>query len=103
MRIAREEIFGPVLVTMPFDGEQEAVELANDTEYGLVGSVWSADLARGIRVAESIHAGQIAVNGGLLTVETPFGGYKNSGHGREKGIEALHDYAQVKTVSISLG
>jgi aldehyde dehydrogenase (NAD+) len=103
MRITREEIFGPVLVTMPFDGEQEAVELANDTEFGLVGSVWSADLARGIRVAESIHAGQIAVNGGLLTVETPFGGYKNSGHGREKGIEALHDYAQVKTVSISLG
>jgi aldehyde dehydrogenase (NAD+) len=103
MRITREEIFGPVLVTMPFDGEQEAVELANDTEYGLVGSVWSADLARGIRVAESIQAGQIAVNGGSLTVETPFGGYKNSGHGREKGIEALHDYAQVKTVSISLG
>jgi acyl-CoA reductase-like NAD-dependent aldehyde dehydrogenase len=102
MRVTREEIFGPVLVTMAFSGEREAVELANDTEYGLVGSVWSGDLARGIRVAEQIQAGQVAVNGGALTVETPFGGYKNSGYGREKGIEALHDYAQIKTVSISL-
>jgi aldehyde dehydrogenase (NAD+) len=102
MRITSEEVFGPVLVTMPFKDEQEALELANDTEYGLVGSVWSGDLARGIRLAEQIQAGQVAVNGGALTVETPFGGYKNSGYGREKGIEALHDYAQTKTVSIAL-
>jgi aldehyde dehydrogenase (NAD+) len=102
MRITREEIFGPVLVTMPFADEGEALELANDTEYGLTASVWSGDLARGIRLAERIQAGQVAVNGGALTVETPFGGYKNSGYGREKGIEALHDYAQIKTVSIAL-
>ena len=102
LRITRAEIFGPVLVTMPFEDEQHALELANDTEYGLVGSVWSGDVARGIRLAEQIQAGQVAVNGGALTVETPFGGYKNSGYGREKGIEALHDYAQTKTVSIAL-
>jgi aldehyde dehydrogenase (NAD+) len=87
---------------MPFEDEQHALELANDTEYGLVGSVWSGDVARGIRLAEQIEAGQVAVNGGALTVDTPFGGYKNSGYGREKGIEALHDYAQTKTVSIAL-
>jgi aldehyde dehydrogenase (NAD+) len=100
--IAREEVFGPVLVTMAFTDEADAVELANDTVYGLVGSVWSGDLARGIRVAEHLDAGQVAVNGGPLTIETPFGGFKQSGHGREKGIEALHDYAQVKAISISL-
>jgi aldehyde dehydrogenase (NAD+) len=101
-KIARDEVFGPVLVTMRFDDEEGAVIRANDTEYGLVGAVWSGDLARGIRVAERIDAGQIAVNGGALTIETPFGGYKNSGYGREKGLEALHDYAQVKSISISL-
>ena len=101
--IAREEVFGPVLVTMPFADEEDAVARANDTEYGLVGAVWSGDLARGVRVAERIAAGQVAVNGGPLTIETPFGGFKQSGYGREKGIEALHDYQQVKTISISLG
>ena len=102
MRIAREEIFGPVLVTMAFRDEAEALAMANDTEYGLVASVWSGDVARGLRLAERIDAGQVAVNGGALTIETPFGGYKASGHGREKGVEALHDYTQVKTVSLSI-
>ena len=101
--IAREEVFGPVLVTMPFADEDDAVNRANDTEYGLVGAVWSGDVARGLRVAERIDAGQVAVNGGPLTIETPFGGFKQSGYGREKGIEALHDYALIKTVSLSLG
>lgn len=100
--LAHEEIFGPVLVTRRFTGEEGAVAAANDTEYGLVGSVWSGDVARGLRVAERIDAGQVAVNGGPLTNETPFGGWKNSGFGREKGLEALHDYAQIKTVSLSL-
>jgi acyl-CoA reductase-like NAD-dependent aldehyde dehydrogenase len=102
LRITREEIFGPVLVTMPFVDEADALRLANDTEYGLVASVWSGDAARGLRLAEQIDAGQVAVNGGPLTIETPFGGYKQSGYGREKGLEALHEYAQVKTVSLSL-
>ncbi|MFF2846280.1 aldehyde dehydrogenase family protein [Streptomyces sp. NPDC058001] len=102
LRIAREEIFGPVLVSLPFTDEADALALADDTEYGLVASVWSGDTARGLRLAERIDAGQVAVNGGPLTVETPFGGFKQSGYGREKGLEALHEYAQIKTVSVAL-
>jgi aldehyde dehydrogenase (NAD+) len=102
-RVAREEIFGPVLVTMPFRGEAQALELANDTEFGLFGSVWSGDLARGLRLAARIDAGQITVNGGPLSIETPLGGYKSSGYGREKAIEALDEYTQLKTISLSLG
>jgi aldehyde dehydrogenase (NAD+) len=101
--IARDEVFGPVLVTMPFADEEGAVARANDSDFGLVAGVWSGDAARGLRVAERIDAGQVAVNGGPLTIETPFGGFKQSGYGREKGVEALHDYAQTKTISLSLG
>lgn len=103
MRIAREEIFGPVIVVMSFCDEAEAVALSNGTDYGLVASVWSGDLARGLRIAERIDAGQVSVNGGPLGADTPFGGYKLSGYGREKGLEALHEYAQVKAISASLG
>nr|WP_241834731.1 aldehyde dehydrogenase family protein [Pseudofrankia asymbiotica] len=101
--LAREEVFGPVLVTRRFSDEADALAMANDSDYGLVASVWSGDVARGLRLAEGIQAGQVAVNGGPLTIETPFGGYKSSGYGREKGLEALHDYAQTKTISLSLG
>jgi aldehyde dehydrogenase (NAD+) len=100
--IAREEIFGPVLVTTRFADEAEAVALANDTEYGLVASVWSGDLTRALRLAERLEAGQVTVNGGPLTIETPFGGYKQSGYGREKGVEALDEYVQIKTISVSM-
>jgi acyl-CoA reductase-like NAD-dependent aldehyde dehydrogenase len=95
-------VFGPVIVTMPFADETDALRLANDTDYGLVASVRSGDLSRGVRLAEQIEAGQVSVDGGALTLETPFGGDKQSGYGREKGIEALHEYAQVKTMSLSL-
>jgi aldehyde dehydrogenase (NAD+) len=103
MRIAREEIFGPVLAVTSFADEHEAVAKANDSDYGLVAGVWTTDLARAHRVARDIEAGQVFVNryfaGG---VETPFGGFKSSGFGREKGFEALKHYSQTKTVTMPI-
>ncbi|HEY6479835.1 MAG TPA: aldehyde dehydrogenase family protein, partial [Streptosporangiaceae bacterium] len=103
MRIAREEIFGPVLVVIPFDTEDEAVALANDSDYGLVGGVFTADMSRAIRVAEAIEAGQVYINSwSTQSVQMPFGGHKNSGYGREKGIEALRHYSQAKSISMRI-
>lgn len=100
-RLAQEEVFGPVLVTTPFDTEQDAIQLANDSDYGLVAAVWTKDISRALRVAEDIEAGQIFVNTWSTgAVQTPFGGFKRSGYGREKGIEALNHYGQMKCVVV---
>jgi len=103
MRIAREEIFGPVACVMPFEDEEEAIRIGNDTEYGLAAGIWTRDLARAHRVAARLEAGQVYVNEWMAGgVETPLGGYKQSGYGREKGLEALHHYTQLKCVTIKL-
>jgi aldehyde dehydrogenase (NAD+) len=102
-RLAREEVFGPVVVVIPFDDEAEAVALANDSDYGLVAGIWTSDVCRAIRVAENLDVGQVFVNTWATgAVETPFGGYKMSGYGREKGIEALRQHQQLKTVTIAV-
>jgi aldehyde dehydrogenase (NAD+) len=103
--IAREEVFGPVLTLFAFDGEEEAVRLANATDYGLVAGVWTRDGARQHRVAKRVRSGQVFVNGYGAGggIELPFGGFKRSGHGREKGFEALYDMSATKTVVFNHG
>lgn len=98
MRIAREEIFGPVLVVIGYDDEEEAVRIANDTEFGLAAGVWSGDADRAMRVARRLRAGQVQVNGAGVNPLAPFGGYKQSGVGREWGLHGLDEFCEVKAV-----
>jgi aldehyde dehydrogenase (NAD+) len=98
MRVTREEIFGPVLVIMPFEDEDQAIALANDTPYGLAAYVQTGDPARGERVAAQLRAGAVHINGGGFNYGTPFGGYKQSGNGREGGALGLEDYQETKTL-----
>jgi aldehyde dehydrogenase (NAD+) len=98
MRIAREEIFGPVLSVIPYDGDEEAVAIANDSDYGLAGSVWSADLARAEAIARQVRTGMIGVNGFRPDFSMPFGGFKASGIGREFGREGLETYTEAKAL-----
>jgi betaine-aldehyde dehydrogenase len=101
-RLAREEIFGPVVAVIPFEDEADAVRLANDTPYGLAGSIWTADGAKALRMARAVEAGNLSVNSnGSVRVQTSFGGMKQSGFGRELGLEALDAYSDVKNVFLS--
>jgi acyl-CoA reductase-like NAD-dependent aldehyde dehydrogenase len=103
MRIAKEEIFGPVVSIIPFETEAEAIQLANATPYGLSGSVWSRDIGKALRTAKGIQAGVLSVNSNSsVHTEAPFGGYKMSGIGRELGMSAIELYTETKNIFIDL-
>jgi aldehyde dehydrogenase (NAD+) len=101
-RLANEEIFGPVLTVFSFKTEEEALKLANGTPYGLVAGIWTSEVGRAHRMAGQIRAGQIFINnyGAGGGIQMPFGGYKKSGFGREKGLEALKNYTRLKNVAV---
>ncbi len=98
--LAREEVFGPVLSVIPFDDEEDAIGLANGTDFGLIAGIWSQDAKRAMRVARKVRAGQVYINayGAGGGIELPFGGLRKSGHGREKGMAALYDFTTLKTI-----
>jgi (Z)-2-((N-methylformamido)methylene)-5-hydroxybutyrolactone dehydrogenase len=103
MAVAQEEVFGPVLCVMPFDNEQEAIEIANGTPYGLAGAVWTKDIHRGHRVAHALNAGTIWINAyRVIGPDVPFGGYGRSGLGRENGLEAVLEYTETKAIWVEL-
>jgi betaine-aldehyde dehydrogenase len=101
-RVAREEVFGPVAAVIPFEDEADAVRIANDTPYGLSGSIWTENGARALRVARALETGVLSVNSNTsVRVSTPFGGFKQSGFGRELGMQALDGYSEIKNVYVS--
>jgi aldehyde dehydrogenase (NAD+) len=100
MRVAREEIFGPVVTVIPYEDIADAVEIANDSDYGLAGSVWTADQAGGIEVARRIRTGTLGINKYGMDMAAPFGGYKQSGIGRELGAEGLTSFIEYKSIAL---
>jgi acyl-CoA reductase-like NAD-dependent aldehyde dehydrogenase len=100
MTIAQEEIFGPVLSILPYDTEEEAIAIANDSSYGLAGAVWAEDPERAKQVARRIRTGQVDINGGSFNTLAPFGGYKQSGHGRELGRFGLEEFLETKSLQL---
>jgi len=98
MTIAQEEIFGPVLSIIPFDTEEEAIAIANDSAYGLAGGVWAGTDEKAFEVARKIRTGQVAINGGAFNPLAPFGGYKQSGIGRERGLYGFEEFLEVKAI-----
>ena len=103
MTIAREEIFGPVLVVIPFEDDDDAVRIANDNQYGLGAYITSGSTERALAMASRIRAGTVSINGGVTYgAEAPFGGYKASGIGRQNGIEGFEQYTETKTIGVSI-
>jgi betaine-aldehyde dehydrogenase len=100
MTIAREEIFGPVLSIIPYDDDDDAVRIANDTVYGLAGGVWSSDVERAKQIARRLRTGQVDINGGKFNALAPFGGYKQSGNGREMGKYGLEEFLETKSLQL---
>ena len=100
MAVAQEEIFGPVLSILAYDGEEDAIRIANDSRFGLSGAVWAADEARALRVARRLRTGQVDVNGGAFNPCAPFGGVGCSGHGRELGAHGLREFLFVKSIQL---
>jgi len=98
MRIAREEIFGPVLCIMKYDTLEQAIEMANDSEFGLSSGVYAKDKAAALKIAKQMQSGQCYIQGGFFSIHAPFGGYKQSGNGREWAEHGLHEYLETKAI-----
>jgi acyl-CoA reductase-like NAD-dependent aldehyde dehydrogenase len=103
MAVAREELFGPVLCVIAYDNLTDAIEMANDSDYGLAGYVWCNDIRKSHRIAQDLELGNVFLNAYGYQSEIPFGGYKLSGIGREHGSEAIREYTQAKSVTVGLG
>jgi betaine-aldehyde dehydrogenase len=103
MRIAQEEIFGPVVAVIPYNDEADALRIANESDYGLSGTVWTADNDHGLDVARRVRTGSYSVNGFAMEFGAPFGGFKQSGIGRELGPEGLKAYLEAKTIHMPMG
>ncbi|HJO41604.1 MAG TPA: aldehyde dehydrogenase family protein, partial [Acidimicrobiales bacterium] len=102
MTIAQEEIFGPVLSIIGYDNEDDAIRIANDSDYGLSGGVWSSDNERALEVAKKLRTGEVDLNGSFLNTDAPFGGYKKSGNGRELGRFGMYEFVEAKQINLPL-